>query len=354
MRALLGFGILAAGVFLGAAIFRQPEEPFGSGGETVVAAVVQPTDKAAEPPPPIMSAGRSFSPRLPGFGGVSATSPRAEPPPVAAGVGPVATVVPAAPVVPAAGPPDAASPLASPPVVVTVAGGGKGAVKAVKPSDEAARRELVRNLQQELKRTGCYDGVVSGDWTPNTKRALAALVGRVNSSLPVEEPDYILLALARSQHGQVCGKACGPEEGVATDGRCLPKAVLAHEANRRAKPGDKRAEPPLMAEVPPAIAVVPSPAQQRAPEPPSAVVVAPAPTEPLPGRMAIGARVDGGAPLAPYAPVTAPPPAAAAATAPPPAAVGPQKRPRETREYRPQQSTGRSLVESLANPVNRN
>jgi hypothetical protein len=70
---------------------------------------------------------------------------------------------------------------------------------STKPADAETRQELVRRLQRELGRVGCYGGEADGDWGPGSKRAMSAFLGRVNASLPVAEPDYILLALLQNR-----------------------------------------------------------------------------------------------------------------------------------------------------------
>jgi len=66
------------------------------------------------------------------------------------------------------------------------------------------RDDLVRALQRELNRVGCYSGDIDGDWGPGSKRAMSAFIDRVNASLPVEEPDYILLSLVKGHKGLGC------------------------------------------------------------------------------------------------------------------------------------------------------
>ena len=76
-----------------------------------------------------------------------------------------------------------------------------------RPRDAAGRWKLARDLQRELRRVGCYDGRIEGSWGPGSRRAMAGFVAKMNASLPVEEPDYILLSLLRGQRAQVCGLA---------------------------------------------------------------------------------------------------------------------------------------------------
>jgi hypothetical protein len=66
---------------------------------------------------------------------------------------------------------------------------------------------LVQQIQAELNRLGCYDGTIDGQWSDATQRAMHALGERVSVLRPVDTPDYIMLALARSQSGAVCTPA---------------------------------------------------------------------------------------------------------------------------------------------------
>jgi len=89
------------------------------------------------------------------------------------------------------------------------------------------RVALARELQRELKRVGCYDGEINGVWTPATRRAMQAFTERVNAALPSDGPDVVLLTLVRDQQDKACGVACPAGQALASDGRCLPAAVLA-------------------------------------------------------------------------------------------------------------------------------
>lgn len=75
---------------------------------------------------------------------------------------------------------------------------------SAEPSDGMARPDLVRTLQRELSRLGCYGGEIDGSWGPGSKRAMALFVDRVNASLPTDEPDFILLSLVQSHKGTGC------------------------------------------------------------------------------------------------------------------------------------------------------
>lgn len=100
------------------------------------------------------------------------------------------------------------------------------------PGDSTTRYELVRDLQRELKRVGCYWGKVDGSWGSGSKRAMSEFTERVNAALPMNEPDYILLSLVQNHPGQVCGSDCPAGQDVGSGGRCVPRAVLAQSARK--------------------------------------------------------------------------------------------------------------------------
>ncbi len=105
-----------------------------------------------------------------------------------------------------------------------------------KPTSDEQRQNLVRDLQAELKRVGCYDGEPNGQWGAASKRAMASFTERVNASLPFEQPDFILLTLVQGHKGRACGQECPAGQGLASNGRCTPNAILAQAD--RAKQGD--------------------------------------------------------------------------------------------------------------------
>lgn len=143
-----------------------------------------------------------------------------------------------------------------------------------RPGDDVARAQLVRDIQYELRRVGCYDGELNGWWSSNTKRAMKSFTDRVNATLPIDEADYILLSLVQGHKGLACGKACPTGQLAAADGRCLPRAIVAQRKSGTQKPGTSVSE----------TATATSASQQT----PTAA------HEPLPGRMAVGAPIAGG------------------------------------------------------------
>jgi hypothetical protein len=186
--------------------------------------------------------------------------------------------------------------------VAPLAAEGSRRLASSKPGDDDARRELTRDLQKELKRVGCFDGEVNGTWSPAAKKAMSAFMDRVNATLPVEEPDYILLTLVQGHSTQACGKGCPPGQGLSGDGRCQPRAILAQTARK----GDDRkpvepnsiqtgslVKPPLPASSSWTTSTIASAELPKTeivkPQVPTVQVVPP--TSPLPGRMAMGAPV---------------------------------------------------------------
>jgi hypothetical protein len=100
-------------------------------------------------------------------------------------------------------------------------------IASLRASMSAPRgQDLTRALQRELRRTGCYAGKINGTWTQSTKRAMKAFTERVNASLPVDRPDIVLLALLQGERRIACG-ACPAGQRLDPGGDCLPAAILA-------------------------------------------------------------------------------------------------------------------------------
>jgi hypothetical protein len=170
-----------------------------------------------------------------------------------------------------------------------------------RPSDEGARVALVRELQRELKRVGCYHGEISGIWTSSSRRAMKTFTDRMNAALPVDEPDYILLSLLQGTQERTCG-SCPPGEVLTSDNRCLPGAVAAH-SDKRARSSvaalNQTAGSARLAETTgPAITgwSTTTVAASTLPAAPSSAATSTAAEPPLDGRMAIGAPAPDKAP----------------------------------------------------------
>jgi len=139
--------------------------------------------------------------------------------------------------------------------------------RSLEPTSPESRYQLVVDLQQQLRRIGCYYGRIDGDWGPGSKDAMQTFMTHVNASLPSDKPDYLLLSLLKAQSGKVCGTseprttiAYGQQASIATT---APKEVLPWH---RAAPATEPAAKPLFTPLPTSVVS----------------------SEPLPGRMAIG------------------------------------------------------------------
>ncbi len=104
--------------------------------------------------------------------------------------------------------------------------------KALKPVNDSARFELIRDLQSQLKQLGCYYGDVDGDWGPGSKRAMTEFMSRVNASLPTDEADYIQLALLDAHRDVSCSTSCSVGYAKTQDGRCRANEIIAHAPPR--------------------------------------------------------------------------------------------------------------------------
>jgi hypothetical protein len=194
-------------------------------------------------------------------------------------------------------------------------------LSSTRPADDASRYELVRDLQRELKRVGCYHGEIDGDWGPGSKRAMSSFIERVNATLPTGDPDYILLMLVQGQTQPACGSGCPNGQVAGEEGRCVPKAIVANAQPRPVVRVARPASEPTPAQaartpateepksVAPAKSTSPAPAVAEAappaPKPAQRTVALAAPSpaattadpaapsavarEPLPGRMTVGA-----------------------------------------------------------------
>lgn len=212
----------------------------------------------------------AFSPNMPLTMARVATNRRARPAPVVTAAAPQPAAVTA---------PDTAKGWQTAVARTSVTPVASGALD---PNNPDSRYKLVVDIQQHLKRVGCYWGRTNGSWNANTRDAMRSFTDRVNATLPIENPDYVLLTLLQAHNGRTCG-ACPAGEVVSGGGRCVPQAIVA-QAHRKDEPKVAAATP----EVLPWKAASASDAQ-----PATARLFTPVPTsvvssEPLPGRMAIG------------------------------------------------------------------
>jgi hypothetical protein len=137
------------------------------------------------------------------------------------------------------------------------------AEKAKTPSEpQIDRREIARSLQLELKRLGCFDGSVNGDFGISTRAALRNFAKLAAVSVPDNEPSLDALKAVRGFDKRICPLSC--PTGERADGeRCIrivcPVGQFLKDGSCIAKP--QAAEPKKR---------VTEPAPRSAPRPPSA------------------------------------------------------------------------------------
>jgi hypothetical protein len=136
------------------------------------------------------------------------------------------------------------------------------------PADPDARSKLVLDIQEQLRRVGCYRGRMDGSWGFATKDAMKRFTDAVNARLPLDQPDYARLALIQSQSDNSCG-GCSAGQALAPTGRCVGPPVQARAGTPR--------------EVLPWKATTQTGTSAGKPMPEAA-----APTEPLPEHMGVG------------------------------------------------------------------
>ncbi|MGE0629496.1 MAG: peptidoglycan-binding protein [Hyphomicrobiaceae bacterium] len=138
-------------------------------------------------------------------------------------------------------------------------------------SSAVGHAAVVRDLQRELKRVGCYPGAIDGDWGTQSRSAMRSFAESIRSSLPANEPDYILLTLVQGYSGIACKDA---ETAARSDQRSVPAPAAASRVQVRSVSTPQQPDWTSATQVLP-----PSPAQ---------------PATPLEGRMSIGAPHDAG------------------------------------------------------------
>jgi hypothetical protein len=117
----------------------------------------------------------------------------------------------------------------------------------------ADRAELARSLQFELKRVGCYDEPVSGEFGPAAREALNRFAKFASAS--AGKPGEIsteTLSLIRKFDKRVCPLACRGDERAEGDrcvrivcaaGQVLAKGACVPDPKRQAAPAPERAAP---------------------------------------------------------------------------------------------------------------
>lgn len=139
----------------------------------------------------------------------------------------------------------------------------QGADGLADPDRFADQVSVVRAVQQQLKRAGCYSGRVNGVWSPSTRKAMAAFTTVVNARLPVNRADPVLLVLIESNPAALCSPDCARDGGevcgapaAAQDARpqlaTLKEGREDRSAERTVADDTPEAAPPALADEDPA------------------------------------------------------------------------------------------------------
>ena len=101
---------------------------------------------------------------------------------------------------------------------------------STKPNSDDARRKLIVTLQRELRRVGCYGGAIDGRWSTASQQAMSRFNRALQATLPVSQPDYILLTLVQGHTTKACGRPCTADEPLSNEGRCTSKTSIVAES----------------------------------------------------------------------------------------------------------------------------
>jgi len=115
------------------------------------------------------------------------------------------------------------------------------AAQANKPTPAFDRQEIARSLQLELKRVGCFDGAVDGEFSGATRAALRNFIKFAAIKLPQDELTPDALKAIRDFSKRVCPLVCPSNERAEGD-RCIRIVVAkpSAEPKRKATPAPER------------------------------------------------------------------------------------------------------------------
>jgi uncharacterized caspase-like protein len=82
--------------------------------------------------------------------------------------------------------------------------------------------EIVRAVQRELKRVGCYPGAIDGKWGAGGKEALRQFTRLAKIDLQTDDASEAALSAIVRQKARICPLVCGPAE-VNKGGQCVAK-----------------------------------------------------------------------------------------------------------------------------------
>jgi hypothetical protein len=103
------------------------------------------------------------------------------------------------------------------------------------PSVGMDREAMVRLLQGELKRLGCYPGSVDGRWGGKTTDALKSFASYAKVRIPSDEPSLAALSAVTARKERVCPLQCVDSE-IESKGQCVAKPSKAKVKTRSVEP----------------------------------------------------------------------------------------------------------------------
>jgi len=129
---------------------------------------------------------------------------------------------------------------------------------------------IARDIQTALVNARCYDGPITGDWTPASQAAMRTFLRTVKAQLPVAAPDSALLTLLTAHADATCGPAPDVVTGSLDTPNAAPKPPDTSRLDHAWAPAGMLIPPPLVdnAAAPPAASTIVPPvaAQAVAPE----------------------------------------------------------------------------------------
>ena len=163
----------------------------------------------------------------------------------------------------------------APPRVITAPDRISGPIYAI-PDDametpvaapSAASSDIAREIQSALANARCYDGPVTGNWTPTSQAAMRAFLSTVKARLPVASPDPALLTLLTAHADATCGPAPGVVTGSLDTQDALPKPSEASRLDHAWAPAGML--------IPPQQMTTPAPLEDNAAAPAAPTIVPP-------------------------------------------------------------------------------
>jgi hypothetical protein len=157
------------------------------------------------------------------------------------------------------------------------------ATEAAAAAPSARASGIARDIQTALVNARCYDGPVTGNWTPASQAAMRTFLRTVKAELPVASPDPALLTLLTAHADATCGPVPGfvsgsletqdvrptPSETSRLDHAWAPAGMLIPPQEMTAPLADSAAAPAAAPAMVPPVA-----AQAVAPETPESLPAA--------------------------------------------------------------------------------